>query len=540
MRVGFVIQQVLTLADLTTLQRANPGLLVFVAPLPGAETVRSLRAMFPACLFIYREPFTTEEQHAFLRDPNGARKAAERTFAKLNEHGTQDCFDLIYGLNEPVGPQERDAWDAYRLLDAFHVDFLAECRAHGKDAIAFNTGAGVLSGDEVREYFPRTVRCYRYYGLHVYDWPCLDSKDRNWLSLRHRYLKTLDALPDDAQVLVTELGLTHAVYGGADVGWRGGEKGGKTWPGIAEEEYERTIAWWVADVRQHDAKITHAALYLLNSPSKEWESFIHTGMGQWVGTLNADEPYPLPVQGGAMPSVIDMLNARFANRWQDLRAVLPANPANGVYPVRPWAGVRYHVAHHVGAVPLLGQSLKNLCVATANYHVKSNRWPGIGYHFVIHQNGEVGYVGDILTQRANVANMNHLVVGTCLQGNFVDGARPTAAQITSLRLLDQGLKELNSAIVLVGHKELNATACPGDTWDRWKQEVLSTVPGDWSLVVGEGIKTFLQNAPNHAWGGPARNAHWDTEGNEYCWTTTGNLVYWDKARNGISVYGKVA
>jgi hypothetical protein len=549
LQLGFVIQNLITPDDLYTLHQARPGILVFVAPLPGAEAVRTLRLMFPDCLFIYRERWSQEEQHAFLRDPDGARKAADRAFFKLNEHGTADCFDLMYGLNEAVGPQERDAWDAYRLLDTFQVNFLAECRRRGKDAIAFNTASGVLSYDEVKTYFPKTVATHTYFGLHVYDWPCLDSKDRNWYALRHRFLKTLDALPDNAQVLVTELGLTHAIYGGSDVGMIGGEKDGKIWPGIPLEEYKRTIGWWVNDVRAHDKKITHAALFLLNSPYKEWQSFVHTGSGEWVGTLNtfvyAPTPHPMDLQdpsdlpeGGTVKTFVNILNERFGDRWYDLRYALPTGP--GVYAKRALSGVKYFAVHHVGADPVPGQNLKDLCIATARYHAKTKGWPGIGYHFVIHMDGTLGYVGDIDTMRANVANMNDVVIGVCLQGNLVGDRKPTAAQLSTLWSLYCGVQELNPKIAIVPHKKLNATVCPGGWYDSWVPSPAVDESKAWTLNVGEGIKNFLRNRQDRKWGVPRQNAHWDGAGNEYCWTTTSNLVYWDRATNHISVLDRVA
>lgn len=100
---------------------------------------------------------------------------------------------------------------------------------------------------------------------------------------------------------------------------------------------------------------------------------------------------------------------------------------------------------------------------------KARGWGGIGYHFVITKDGTVYYVGDVGTARANVLNMNEKVIGISLIGDFTKHL-PSDAQIKSAHelcefFLTAGVWEnLKSWDNVVGHKELQATQCPGNDW----------------------------------------------------------------------------
>lgn len=101
---------------------------------------------------------------------------------------------------------------------------------------------------------------------------------------------------------------------------------------------------------------------------------------------------------------------------------------------------------------------------------KARGWGGIGYHFVITWDGTVYYVGDVGTARANVLNKNEKVIGISMIGDFTQH-NPSDAQIISAHHLGQffldaqawpQLKTWDNSIR--GHKELQATACPGTYW----------------------------------------------------------------------------
>lgn len=137
-----------------------------------------------------------------------------------------------------------------------------------------------------------------------------------------------------------------------------------------------------------------------------------------------------------------------------------------------WGDIRYLVVHHSGV------SLDSTAASIARYHSQTLGWPGIGYHYLVHQDGAIEYVGDILEVRYNVAGRNQEVIGVCLPGDF-RGQPPGEAQVEAARTLLANLQfALGWFVPILGHREMTlagfGTSCPGDTFltgPRWKDWV---------------------------------------------------------------------
>lgn len=130
---------------------------------------------------------------------------------------------------------------------------------------------------------------------------------------------------------------------------------------------------------------------------------------------------------------------------------------------RPITQVKYLVIHHT----VTSHDATPDDIALLH---KARGFAGIGYHFVITKDGKVWYVGDIGTARANVLNMNEQVLGISMIGDFTKYL-PSDAQIVSAHKLCKFLIDVPSVPVsswdqVVGHKELQATQCPGDSWNK--------------------------------------------------------------------------
>ncbi len=173
----------------------------------------------------------------------------------------------------------------------------------------------------------------------------------------------------------------------------------------------------------------------------------------------------------------DLTIPTLSNKFIDLRDPIPGDSFNWAW-VRPLSQVKYLAIHHTAGPDT--QTPDQI----ANFHINSNGWGGIGYHFLIDKNGVVYYVGDISTARANVANLNDQVLGICLIGNFTSGRVPTDAQLDSAHQLCEFF--INSYPVLAnvdgwdsvrGHKELpgQSTACPGDNWPGWRPRLVAGI-----------------------------------------------------------------
>jgi len=92
------------------------------------------------------------------------------------------------------------------------------------------------------------------------------------------------------------------------------------------------------------------------------------------------------------------------------------------------------------------------------------------------------------TARANVLNKNEKVLGICMIGDFTKHL-PTDEQIKSAHLLCKFMINtvafpISSWDQVVGHKDLQATQCPGSSWDKTQQ-------GDmwWRIKTGTGYTT---------------------------------------------------
>ncbi|TSC86831.1 MAG: N-acetylmuramoyl-L-alanine amidase [Microgenomates group bacterium Gr01-1014_7] len=190
------------------------------------------------------------------------------------------------------------------------------------------------------------------------------------------------------------------------------------------------------------------------------------------------------------------------NQFVDIRDTIPGDSFNWSW-VRPLSQVNFLAIHHTAGPD--SQTPDEI----ANFHINSNGWGGIGYHFLIAKNGTVFYVGDISTARANVANLNEQVLGICLVGNFTSGRVPSSEQMDCAHTLCDffinnypNLSNVNSWDAVKGHKELpgQSTTCPGDNWSSWRPEIvkggISQPPSDRGAKISGLYITVLGRDPD--------------------------------------------
>lgn len=110
--------------------------------------------------------------------------------------------------------------------------------------------------------------------------------------------------------------------------------------------------------------------------------------------------------------------------------------------------------------------------AFARYHVNTLDWPGVGYHYVILQDGTIEYCGDINTVRANVGGNNSYIIGICLVGNYGPNTMPPQRQLDSAYKLVEYLQlNITSIKEVKGHREFPAasSACPGFDMNKFRE-----------------------------------------------------------------------
>jgi hypothetical protein len=150
---------------------------------------------------------------------------------------------------------------------------------------------------------------------------------------------------------------------------------------------------------------------------------------------------------------------------QHLVDKLPKHPTK-TYPTRPLSNIETLVIHHSAVAPDVGPK------RIARYHVNHWDWAGIGYHFLIGQDGIIYQGNELETISKHTGNINSKGVGICFLGNFTKKVPPPEQLQAGAHLVAWLLQELDLDLEMVrGHKEYMATACPGDQWlsgKKWK------------------------------------------------------------------------
>jgi len=116
--------------------------------------------------------------------------------------------------------------------------------------------------------------------------------------------------------------------------------------------------------------------------------------------------------------------------------------------------------------------------AIRRYHIQTNGWQDIGYHFGIELVGDryEVLVGRMMNkQGAHTAGQNHDSLGICFVGNFDDEPAPDEQWRVGVKLV-RGLCSVFGipASEIHGHREFAPKTCPGKLFDvaRFVREVM--------------------------------------------------------------------
>lgn len=121
------------------------------------------------------------------------------------------------------------------------------------------------------------------------------------------------------------------------------------------------------------------------------------------------------------------------------------------------------VIHHTG---FPGVDKDSTAAAIHKYHQEHNGWAGIGYHYLIRKDGMIEQGRQPVKVGAHAQDNNETSIGVCLAGNFEIG-KPTEQQMAAVKELcywlcrKYGLDSRKKGVI-VGHRDLNDTACPGN------------------------------------------------------------------------------
>ena len=130
------------------------------------------------------------------------------------------------------------------------------------------------------------------------------------------------------------------------------------------------------------------------------------------------------------------------------------------------------ILHHIG------NTNADVSAATVHQWHLANGWAGIGYHYLIRKDGTIERGRPRDTVGAHCYGENWHSVGVNIVGNFGTN-EPTAAQIEAAERLVAALCRLYglrpSGATIKGHRDFNATACPGENLYAMLPDVIAGV-----------------------------------------------------------------
>jgi len=97
-------------------------------------------------------------------------------------------------------------------------------------------------------------------------------------------------------------------------------------------------------------------------------------------------------------------------------------------------------------------------------HIKEKGFFGIGYHFFISKQGEIVRGRPFEAIGAHAKGYNDKSIGICLEGNL-DTENVTPQQSSALIELLRYIQSIYKKIVILRHKDVNSTECPGKNFD---------------------------------------------------------------------------
>lgn len=87
-------------------------------------------------------------------------------------------------------------------------------------------------------------------------------------------------------------------------------------------------------------------------------------------------------------------------------------------------------------------------------------WTGFGYHFYVRKDGSVYRGRPIEMVGAHCKGQNSYSVGICFEGNF-ENEKMSDAQMKAGQELVSYIKKIYPNVDVKGHRDFDATACPG-------------------------------------------------------------------------------
>lgn len=201
------------------------------------------------------------------------------------------------------------------------------------------------------------------------------------------------------------------------------------------------------------------------------------------------------IEQRAQPVVIPFVVPRPALRV--ITDQLPHHPALH-YERRSLSQITHIAVHHTAAPPALSAARIAELYIAADPGRGKEAWPGIGYHYLVNEDGLIEQTNALETVSYHVYRHSVYSVGVCFAGSFMNGRIPTSAQMRAgAHLIAWLMQELKAPLARVwGHREFpeNVTICPGSEWmqgNRWRDLLFERIEQVQSGVAIKPVQHYL-------------------------------------------------
>jgi hypothetical protein len=415
--------------------------------------LRDAKRKNPTLFTIYRHPLDDSEKESV-----GPDELANRV---LNE---------IVALGfTPDAVEYKNEWRCYANDNAMrHIielrQFCARLHAHGIKVVGGNWSFGTPDKIDVDLWRQERWGDIDYLGIHLYTNVDVWLNNR-WIILRHQIFHEWTE-GDHPPMIGTEVGFDD--FEGRGAGWKK--------QGCSAETYVKFIQDLDLAIRSDDYLI--GVVVFTAAPEAGMEDFttdeisdehilpLYDGTARIIPWSPSPAQLPMPTTPKEESPTVSMYTIGNLSVI-DLREVLAKN---GEYNLRELGVIQRIIIHHSATGETSAERINQ-------YHIDTNGWPRMGYHFLVHQDGIIEYCNDIARITYGAAGANTFAIHICLVGNY-ESDDPQPEQLLAARLLVENLRfALGRVYPVIGHREVNSTVCPGTNWEAWKNAIIGTVPG---------------------------------------------------------------
>lgn len=133
---------------------------------------------------------------------------------------------------------------------------------------------------------------------------------------------------------------------------------------------------------------------------------------------------------------------------------------------RSASDIKYIILHHAAARNCTADDIHR-------WHL-ANGWAGMGYNYFIAKDGTIYSGRDELQCGAHTQDYNTSGMGICCEGDYTTETMPEAQKAALIELI-KDIRKRYGNLPIKGHRDLNATSCPGDNFPM--AEIIAAVEG---------------------------------------------------------------